>query len=228
MKKKLFILVPLFVLIIAAVTPLTAFASTGYPTSYKQAESIVRSYSTELGLDNSVPVCLYTYKNKPCMLYLPKDRYDSDTITVSKYNADGEGLDFFVNDQYLYVLSFSSSNMYSKPTVEFRGANRWMTVPGMTKNNISDVIIGSSKTILDTDGSTVLFRQGTNPSPTPIPTPNPKPTQNSKLISSISSTILSPVLSEVVAILPTLVPVLVALLAIRKGLAFTLQTLKTS
>lgn len=228
MKKKLFILVPLFVLIIAAVTPLTAFASTGYPTSYKQAESIVRSYSTELGLDNSVPVCLYMYNNKPCMLYLPKSKYDSDTITVSKYAGDKLGVDFTVDYENLFVISFSSVNMYSKPTVEFKATNVWMTVPGMTKDNIGDVIIGSGKTILDVDGSTVLFQQGTNPSPTPTPTPTPEPTQSSKLTSSISSTILSPLLSEIIAVLPTLLPILVAFIGIRKGLAFTLQMLRSA
>ena len=205
----------------------TAYASTGYPTDIDTATSVVKSYYKD-ELAGYVPVFFYTTDNKgPALLFLPDD-YSADTIQVSKY-GDNYGLDFRVNDKNMYVFTFDKTNCYSKP-VMWSATNVWMTVPyGINKNNASKRIIQSYKTILDVDGQTLLFQQGTKPSPNPT---NPdSTTHGSNTLSNIlnkNSTMLSGVLQEIVTLLPILVPVLITFLAIRKGIRFTLQTLRSS
>lgn len=205
-----------------------AYASTGYPTSIDQAVDIVQSYYSD-ELAGSVPVFFYTTDNKgPAMLFLP-DNYSDDTIQVSKY-GDNFGLDFRVDDRNMYVFTFDNKNCYSKP-IKWEDTNVWMTVPyGINKNNASDRIIQSYKTILDVDGSTVLFQQGTSQSPNPNPeTPPSTPGLNTlSTILNKNSVTLNGVLQEIVVVLPVLIPVLITFLAIRKALKFTLQTLRKS
>lgn len=205
----------------------TAYASTGYPDDIDLATNIVKTYYKD-ELAGYVPVFFYTTdSNGPAILFLP-DSYSSDTISVSKITSSG-GLDFALNGKNMYVFTFNKSNCYSEPTM-WCHSNVWMTVPyGITKDNISDRIIQSYKTILSIDGETVLFQQGTNPSPNPT-TPD-SPTQGSNILSNLlnkNSPMLSGVLNEIVALLPILLPVLVAFLAIRKGIRFTLQTLRSA
>ncbi len=225
-KLKIFLCV-VMILIFSFGTCATAYAYTGYPTNIDKALTIVNSYYKD-ELAGYVPVFFYTTDNKgPALLFLPDD-YSSDTIQVSKY-GDNFGLDFRVNDKNMYVFTFDKSNCYSKPTL-WKASNVWMTVPyGINKNNASKRIIQSYKTILDVDGQTVLFQQGTTPSPNPN---NPdSTTHGSNTLSNIlnkNSTMLSGVLQEIVTLLPILVPVLITFLAIRKGIKFTLQTLRSS
>lgn len=206
----------------------TAYASTGYPTSIDMATSVVKSYYKD-ELAGYVPVFFYTTDSKgPALMFLP-DSYSSDTISVSSYGDNGNSIDFKVNDKNLYVFTFDKSNCYSKPTV-WKASNVWMSVPyGLNKDNISKRIIQSYKTILAVDGKTVLFQQGTTQSPNPT---NPDSTiQGSNILSNLlnkNSTMLKGVLNEIIALLPLLLPVLITFLAIRKGIRFTLQTLRSA
>lgn len=206
----------------------TAYASTGYPTDIDTATSVVKSYYKD-ELAGYVPVFFYTTDSKgPALMFLP-DSYSSDTISVSSYGDNGNSIDFKVNDKNLYVFTFDKSNCYSKPTV-WKASNVWMSVPyGLNKDNISKRIIQSYKTILAVDGKTVLFQQGTTQSPNPT---NPDSTiQGSNILSNLlnkNSTMLKGVLNEIVALLPLLLPVLISFLAIRKGIRFTLQTLRSA
>lgn len=206
----------------------TAYASTGYPTSIDMATSVVKSYYKD-ELAGYVPVFFYTTDSKgPALMFLP-DNYSADTISVSSYGDNGNSIDFKVNDKNLYVFTFDKSNCYSKPTV-WKASNVWMSVPyGLNKDNISKRIIQSYKTILAVDGKTVLFQQGTTQSPNPT---NPDSTiQGSNILSNLlnkNSTMLKGVLNEIIALLPLLLPVLITFLAIRKGIRFTLQTLRSA
>lgn len=206
----------------------TAYASTGYPTSIDMATSVVKSYYKD-ELAGYVPVFFYTTDSKgPALMFLP-DNYSADTISVSSYGDNGNSIDFKVNDKNLYVFTFDKSNCYSKPTV-WKASNVWMSVPyGLNKDNISKRIIQSYKTILAVDGKTVLFQQGTTQSPNRT---NPDSTiQGSNILSNLlnkNSTMLKGVLNEIIALLPLLLPVLITFLAIRKGIRFTLQTLRSA
>lgn len=206
----------------------TAYAITGYPTDIDTATSVVKSYYKD-ELAGYVPVFFYTTDSKgPALMFLP-DSYSSDTISVSSYGDNGNSIDFKVNDKNLYVFTFDKSNFYSKPTV-WKASNVWMSVPyGLNKDNISKRIIQSYKTILAVDGKTVLFQQGTTPSPNPT---NPdSTTHGSNTLSNLlnkNSTMLKGVLNEILALLPLLLPVLITFLAIRKGIRFTLQTLRSA
>ena len=226
-KLKIFLCV-VMILVFSFGTCATAYAYTGYPTSIDKAVSIVKSYYSD-ELAGSVPVFFYTTDNKgPALLFLPDD-YSADTIQVSKY-GENFGLDFRVNDRNMYVFTFDKTNCYSKPFM-WSATNAWMTVPyGINKNNASKRIIQSYKTILDVDGQTVLFQQGTKPSPNPNPE-TPPSTPGSNTLSTMfnkNSAMLNGVLQEIIALLPLLLPVLITFLAIRKGIKFTLQILRSS
>lgn len=225
-KLKIFLCV-VMILVFSFGTCATAYAYTGYPTNIDKALIIVNSYYKD-ELAGYVPVFFYTTdSNGPALMFLP-DNYSADTIFVSTYGG-GNSIDFQIDDKYMYVFTFDKSNCYSKPTV-WKKSNKWMSVPyGVTKDNISNRIIQSYKTILAVDGTTVLFQQGTTQSPNPT---NPdSTTHGSNTLSNIlnkNSTMLSGVLQEIVTLLPILVPVLVTFLAIRKGIRFTLQTLRSA
>lgn len=213
MKKKLFILVPLFVLIIAAVTPLTAFASVE-PTG-----SVAYNVAKDYGL----------IKNS-CVIYKSGNDYFMITFNanVKLGYKDGYLYGKALSDANKFTYKFNSSNVYAKPTQV--GTGYILKSTGFTTVQTAGTLMYSDVDIYNVnDDSTgfadsVFLKRGTSQSATP--NPSPEPTQNSKLTSTISSTILSPILSEVIAILPTLLPVLVAFIAIRKGLAFTLQMLR--
>lgn len=226
-KFKIFLCV-IMIVVFSFGTCAVAYASTGYPKDIDQALSIVQTYYKD-ELAGSVPVFYYTTDNKgPALLFLPYD-YSSDTIKVDKYGPNF-GLDFRLDGKFMYVFTFDKLNCYSKPTM-WKEENIWYTVPyGINKNNASERIIQSYKTILDVDGTTVLFQQGTNQSPNPNPE-TPPSASGSNTLSTIlnkNSPMLKKVLNEIVALLPLLLPVLISFLAIRKGLKFTLQTLRSS
>ena len=230
MKEKLKILLcAVMIFVFSFGTCATAYAYTGYPTDIDKANSIVNSYYKD-ELAGYVPVFFYTTdSNGPALMFLP-DSYSSDTISVSSYGDNGKSIDFRLGVKNMYVFTFDKSNFYSKPTM-WKRSNVWMSVPyGLTKDNISNRIIQSYKTILAVDGTTVLFQQGTVQSPNPNPE-TPPSTQGSNILSNLlnkNSTMLKGVLNEIVVLLPLLLPVLITFLAIRKGIRFTLQTLRSS
>ena len=215
MKKKLFILVPLFVLIICALTPLTAFAVV-QPTG-KTAYTVAKDYGLTKGHD-----VVFKSGDDYYILCCPS------SVTFGSVNSILYGK--VSSDINYYIYKFDNNNVYKKPVQSNMG---YIQPKDSIKNiksfstilystvNIYDV--SNNEGVLSLDNS-VFFKAGTEKPATPE-TPGQKPSLS--LSSSITSKILSPVLTEVVAILPVLLPVFLTFLAIRKGIAFTLTMLKS-
>lgn len=211
-----------------------AFASTGEPKDIDKAWSIVKSYwldnsqsvvDTYYLNDDFFPVLLYSYGGKSYLLV--------DTGNNSEYSFNANREFGILHNAKLY--SFDNVNMYSKPTgvaTRYHGGPNYFSVNYLNFDNFtsgSTVILGSKFDILNPSGE-VVFQQGTSQSPNPNPE-TPPSTPGSNTLSSLLNKnlpMLKEVLSEIIALLPVLLPVLITLLAIRKGLKFTLQTLRSS
>lgn len=215
MKKKLFILVPLFALIICAITPLTAFAVV-QPTG-KTAYTVAKDYGLTKGHD-----VVFKSGDDYYILCCPSSvTFGSvNSILYGKVNSD-------IN---YYVYKFDNNNVYKKPVQSNMG---YIQSKDGIKNikSFSSIMYSTVNiyNITDTNGvlslgNSVFTQAGTEKPATPE-TPGQKPSLS--LSSSITSKILSPVLTEVVAILPVLLPVFLTFLAIRKGIAFTLTMLRS-
>lgn len=216
MKKKLFILVPVFALIICALTPLTAFAVV-QPTG-KTAYTVAKDYGLTKGHD-----VVFKSGDDYYILCCPSSvTFGSvNSILYGKVNSD-------IN---YYVYKFDSNNVYKKPVQSNMG---YIQSKDGLKNikSFSSIMYSTVNiyNVTDTDGVLSLensvFTQAGTEKPANPGTPGQKP--SSTLSSSITSKILSPVLTEVVAILPVLLPVFLTFLAIRKGIKFTLTMLRNS
>ena len=216
MKKKLFIFVPLFALIICAITPLTAFAVV-QPTG-KTAYTVAKDYGLTKGHD-----VVFKSGDDYYILCCPSSvTFGSvNSILYGKVNSD-------IN---YYVYKFDNNNVYKKPVQSNMGYIQ--SKDGLKNIKSFNSIMYSTVNIYnvtDTNGAlslenSVFMPSGTEKPATPE-TPGQKPSLS--LSSSITSKILSPVLTEVVAILPVLLPVFLTFLAIRKGLQFTLTMLRNS
>lgn len=215
MKKKLFILVPVFALIICALTPLTAFAVV-QPTG-KTAYTVAKDYGLTKGHD-----VVFKSGDDYYILCCPSSvTFGSvNSILYGKANSD-------IN---YYVYKFDKNNVYKKPAQ----SNLGYILPKEGIKNIKSFssIMYSTVNIYDVsnnEGTLTLensvFTQAGTEKPANPGTPGQKPSLG--LSSSITSKILSPVLTEVVAILPVLLPVFLTFLAIRKGIAFTLTMLRS-
>ena len=230
-KLKIFFSV-LMIAVICFANCISAYAYTGGPTELNKALSIVSSYYDiskfsvfVLSADksgNTVLVCL------PGGISLSSDNYLPNSIgfTGSVYNDPGSSTNWLPADTFL----FDSSNMYSKPTQYHTATNDFTSIPypnGKYSNGNTFSVIESSHNIYNTDSSELVFRQGTSVSPNPTP-----PTQSgSNTLSTMfnsNSAMLNGVLQEIVTLLPILLPVLVTFIAIRKGIRFCLQTLRSS
>lgn len=215
MKKKLFILVPLFALIICAVTPLTAFAVV-QPTG-KTAYTVAKDYGLTKGHD-----VVFKSGDDYYILCCPSSvTFGSvNSILYGKVNSD-------IN---YYVYKFDNNNVYKKPVQSNMGYIQ--SKDGLKNIKSFSSIMYSTVNIYNVsnnEGTLTLeksvFTQAGTEKPANPGTPGQKP--SSTLSSSITSKILSPVLTEVVAILPVLLPVFLTFLAIRKGIAFTLTMLRS-
>lgn len=215
MKKKLFILVPVFALIICALTPLTAFAVV-QPTG-KTAYTVAKDYGLTKGHD-----VVFKSGNDYYILCCPS------SVTFGSVNSILYGK--VSSDINYYVYKFDNNNVYKKPIQSNMGYIQ--SKDGLKNIKSFNTIMYSTVNIYnvtDTDGvlsleNSVFTHAGTEKPANPG-TPGQKP--SSTLSSSITSKILSPVLTEVVAILPVLLPVFLTFLAIRKGIAFTLTMLRS-
>lgn len=215
MKKKLFILVPLFALIICAVTPLTAFAVV-QPTG-KTAYTVAKDYGLTKGHD-----VVFKSGDDYYILCCPS------SVTFGSVNSILYGK--VSSDINYYIYKFDRNNVYKKPVQSNVGYIQ--SKDGIKNIKSFNSIMYSTANIYDvTDNegtltleNSVFMPSGTEKPATPE-TPGQKPSLS--LSSSITSKILSPVLMEVVAILPVLLPVFLTFLAIRKGIAFTLTMLKS-
>lgn len=215
MKKKLFILVPVFALIICALTPLTAFAVV-QPTG-KTAYTVAKDYGLTKGHD-----VVFKSGDDYYILCCPSSvTFGSvNSILYGKVNSD-------IN---YYVYKFDNNNVYKKPAQSNMGYIQ--SKDGIKNIKSFSSIMYSTVNICDVsnnEGTLTLensvFTQAGTEKPANPGTPGQKPSLG--LSSSITSKILSPVLTEVVAILPVLLPVFLTFLAIRKGIAFTLTMLRS-
>lgn len=216
MKKKLFILVPLFALIICAVTPLTAFAVV-QPTG-KTAYTVAKDYGLTKGHD-----VVFKSGDDYYILCCPS------SVTFGSVNSILYGK--VSSDINYYIYKFDRNNVYKKPVQSNVGYIQ--SKDGIKNIKSFNSIMYSTANIYDvTDNegtltleNSVFMPSGTEKPATPE-TPGQKPSLS--LSSSITSKILSPVLTEVVAILPVLLPVFLTFLALRKGIKFTLTMLRNS
>ena len=205
MKKKLFILVPLFALIICAITPLTAFAVV-QPTG-KTAYTVAKDYGLTKGHD-----VVFKSGDDYYILCCPSSvTFGSvNSILYGKVNSD-------IN---YYVYKFDNNNVYKKPVQSNMGYIQ-------SKDGIKNIKSFSSIMYSTVNIYDVTNNEGTLSLDNSVFFKAPGHKPNSTLSSSITSKILSPVLTEVVAILPVLLPVFLTFLAIRKGLKFTLTMLRS-
>lgn len=212
------------------------YAKTGQPTDINKAWNIVKSYynndvestwnSTYYFSDQYfVPVLLFSNNGKSYLLI--------DVQGQNNYSFDSSGN--FGNLTCFKLYSFDDNNMYSQPTGVSRctwSGTRFLPVPNLTLNSVSSgstVILGSNYDILNVDGEKV-FQKGTSQSPNPTPGTQPSVSASNILSDTFNnnSVKLSGVLQEIVTLLPILLPVLVSLIAIRKGIKFCLQKLRSA
>ena len=230
-KLKIFLCV-VMILIFSFGTCATAYAYTGYPTDVSKADTICRSYYADELVGSDSVFLFKTDNNGTALLYLPSIYYSDKSIPIIA-RGENNNLVFVSNGHNFYLFFFDKQNCYSKPKMEVfsNNGNGTHHIPyGITTDNIKSRIVSSAKTILDVDGQTVLFQQGTNPSPNPNPE-TPPLTPGSNTLSTMfnkNSAMLKGVLNEIITLLPLLLPVLISFLAIRKGIMFTLQTLRSS
>lgn len=211
---------------------ISAYAYTGGPTDLDKAVSIVSSYYDisnysvfVLSADksgNTVLVCL------PGSITLSSDTYlpNSVAFTGNVYMDPNSGTNWLPSGCFL----FDSANCYSKPKSYSKAVNDFTYCPypnGWYSNGNTFSVVESSHNIYNAVTNELVFQQGTSVSPNPTP---PIQSGSNILLPMFNSNsgMLNGVLQEIVKLLPILLPVLITFLAIRKGLKFCLQTLRSS
>lgn len=232
-KSKIFLFV-LMIFVFTFGTSAVAFAYTGYPTTFEQASSVFYSYfSAEM--PSAKPVALVQFDSKVFLI-----------VDKSVGTRPFHDLNFFKsmsNDSlrgfyHPLVLEFSYENFFSKPIIKYDGVDSSYGDEFISSNlgfNFANFQSGKFSFIYsvvdvhDYDGK-VVFQKGTSQSPNPNPeTPPSIPGSNSlSNLLNKNSAMLNGVLNEIIALLPLLLPVLITFLAIRKGIKFILQTLRSS
>lgn len=233
----------LFVVMIAVFcfgTTAVAYASTGYPKDYNTALSIVKSYYTDAEIGNTFALLknpdgkvslvtfnrdLFLFGNNNKVIFKGYPFSDNSFILLKRPDPDFYTIKVFAFD-------FDTLNMYSKPVKRTLYDDVHLNAPNPhpVKYFRGFSLIQSPYNIYersDTGEDVLVFQQGTSQSPNPNP---PSPSDSSTLLPSFNenSKMLNGVLQEIVALLPLLLPLLISLLAIRKGIKFTLQTLRKS
>lgn len=220
----------------------TAYASTGYPDDIDKATSVVNSYYDNSGLpfalckrsDNKV--VLITFSNHNFLFG------DDNKVLFSGYPFS-ENSNFLFNGKYynsigalgitVWGYEFDYDNFYSKPKkIEIKDIYDISPKDYLASNLFRGYsLIDTNYNIYqhsDTGDDVLVFPKGETNSPT---TPDKPTTSGSNILSSTLNTNLmksSNPLQEILTLLPILVPVLISFLAIRKGIRFTLQTLRSS
>lgn len=218
MKKRLFILVPVFALLICAITPFTALAYTT-PT----ADIMYRIANAE-NWDSSKAVALQTNDGEYWLLRLSGATYSYDS-SANKLHGQ---IDYSLGT--VEIMKFDSRNPYTT-----HSTHSWKLNNSGKGDSITNcTVLGSKVTIYEFDSATgaankekVFLKVGATVTPTPAE-PGAPTTSHSKVFSSIDSLKLQNILSELVATLPISLPVFVTFLAIRKAIAFTLATLRSA
>ncbi|WP_294797850.1 hypothetical protein [uncultured Eubacterium sp.] len=219
----------------------TAYAYTGYPDDIDKATSVVNSYYDNSGLpfalckrpDNKV--VLITFSNNNFL-------FGDDKVLFSGYPFS-ENSNFLFNGKYYNAIGalgitvwgyeFDYDNFYSKPKkIEIKDIYDISPKDYLASNLFRGYsLIDTNYNIYqhsDTGDDVLVFPKGETNSPT---TPDKPTTSGSNILSSTLNTNLmksSNPLQEILTLLPILVPVLISFLAIRKGIRFTLQTLRSA
>lgn len=241
-KFKIFLCV-LMIAVFCFGTTAVAYASTGSPKDYNTALSIVKSYYTDAEIGNTFALLknpdgkvslvtfnrdLFLFGNNNKVIFKGYPFSDNSFILLKRPDPDFYTIKVFAFD-------FDTSNMYSKPVKRTLYDDVHLNAPNPhpVKYFRGFSLIQSPYNIYersDTGEDVLVFQQGTSQSPNPNPE-TPPLTPGSNILSPILNSDLmkskNP-LQEIVALLPLLLPVLITLLAIRKGIKFTLQTLKSS
>jgi len=129
--------------------------------------------------------------------------------------ADTSSINISQFDTAVNVFTIYKSNASGNPY----GPYSMTTAQGYDPVSVNvGIIYANSNPIYDSTKTNVVFQQ--TPSDPAGTTPNLKPI--------ITVNLLSGILTEVTGILPILLPVLITFIAIRKGLKFTLATLRSA
>lgn len=243
MKNKLKILLcAVMIFVFSFGTCATAYASTGYPKDYNTALSIVKSYYKDDEIGNSFAL-LKSPDGKVSLVSFNRDIFlfgDKNKVIFKGYPFSNDSFILLQRpdpDWYtlkVFAFDFDTLNMYSKPVKRTLYNDTHLNAPNPhpVKYFRGWSLIQSPYNIYertDTGQDVLVFQQGTSQSPNPNPE-TPPSTPGSNSLSNIlnkNSAMLNGVLQEIIVLLPLLLPVLISFLAIRKGIKFTLQTLKS-
>lgn len=118
------------------------------------------------------------------------------------------------------VFTYPKSNFYDVSVSE-DGQGYYYDFEVKKLSNVTKILYSNKDVTYTNGGATTVFFPQMNSVPSNPPNRVPLNT----IISSIQ---LTGILSELIAMLPLLLPVLIAFLAIRKGIAFCLATLRTA
>lgn len=232
-KLKIFLCV-IMIAVFSFGTCATAYAYTGYPNSFDKASSIFYSYYSK-DMPDAKPVALVNFDGKT---YLIVDKAVGNRALSNLIFFKGFDFETLGNFWHPLVIEFSYDNCYSKPTIKYDGITGSygdLKIDSSLGFNIKNFNSGkfsflySVVDVYDYDGN-VVFQKGTSQSPNPNPE-TPPLTPGSNTLSTMfnkNSAMLKGVLNEILALLPLLLPVLISFLAIRKGIKFTLQTLRSA
>lgn len=199
MKKKILVFLCAFAVIFACF-PITAFAQTSYPNFIK------------IGEEQGINLTKYAVTEDDKAYYiLAGYAYVNDT-------KGSEGGWWYTHNNSTATLRTPvykclKSNPYKKWTLEPNGHPNGYTMYGFIYKGQTLIL---SNFDVYTTSDKLFFKQ------TPLQTATPL------LTGVIKDTQLKNVLNELIAVLPVLIPCVIALIAIRKGIKFTLATLRTA
>ena len=240
-KLKIFLCV-VMILVFSFGTCATAYAYTGYPTSIDDATSVVNSYYDKPGLSFALckrpdnKVVLITFSNNYFLFG------DDKKVLFSGYPFSDKS-DFLFNGKYysgadtlgvtVWGYEFDYDNFYSKPKkIEIKDIYSITRQDYLAWNLFRGYsLIESNYNIYqhsDSGDDVLVFPKGETNSPT---LPDKPTTSGSNILSSTFNMNLmksNNPLQEILTLLPLLLPVLISFLAIRKGIRFTLTTLKSA
>lgn len=236
-KLKIFLCV-VMILVFSFGTCSTAYAKTDFVPSLSICTQIVKDYYCFSATDynfpkpnyNVIPCFTYSYNGGLYMLWISPHAVKNDSLNfTTAYGSSGISSGGGSSD--FVVFKFDSDNLYSKPSIVASDNDTVYGIGtgiGLSEEHLLTNTIDSYYNIVGLNGD-LVFQKGTSQSPNPNPE-TPPLTPGSNTLSTMfnkNSAMLNGVFQEIVALLPLLLPVLITFLAIRKGIKFTLQTLRS-
>lgn len=206
MKNKFLIF--LCALVVFVSIPVSAFAQTN-SYSVSTLVNIAKDYDIIIDTSKNITVVEDDSNNKLYLLTYPST-FDISNFKVTPYYSDGKFFPYSSAGAPVNIYTFDLNNIYS----------------GCTQNNSSStqqsysgiITISNTDIYTDKNKSSVFFTASQSP----------QIVTKGALTKAISIPILSGVLNDVISLLPVVLSVLISLLAIRKGLSFTLRLLRTA